>query len=173
MRHHETFKHIPLPPLVPQAPYPARIRRHRPPRTTSSPHRPRQHRPHRISRRARRHQPPAPTLRHVPQQPLFPKLHHPRRHCPHQPVWRHDSSLHTPNFTLRAAQATRTRRPRRSCRQVLEEDVSVVNPPDKQRFTLRSWGGESKIRWQVRRTCVRAAAEAAIPSYLYTINYKP
>ncbi len=80
LHHHETFNHIPIPPLVPQAPHPARIRRHRPPRAPSPPHRPRQHRPHRISRRARRHQPPAPTLRPVPQQPLHPLLHHPRRH---------------------------------------------------------------------------------------------
>ncbi len=96
LQHHETLKLIPLPPLVPQAPHTARIHRHRPPRAPSPPHRPRQHRPHRINRRTRRHQPPAPTLRPVPQQPLHPLLHHPARH---------NSQLHTPNSTLRAARA--------------------------------------------------------------------
>ena len=117
LHHHETFKHIPLPPLVPQAPHPARIRRHWPPRTPSPPHRPRQHRPHRISRRVRRHQPPAPPLRPVPQQPLLPKLHHPDCHHkrPDSCRRRRNFSLHTPNFTLRAARApSRTPRPCRS-----------------------------------------------------------
>ena len=123
LHHHETFKHIPFPPLVPTSPHAKGSRRHRYPRAPSPPHRPRQHRHHRISRRARRHQPPAPPLRPVPQQPLHPMLHYPGRPRPRQygsrtncraapRCSRHLRAAHPIHPC--AAQATRTPRPCRS-----------------------------------------------------------